>query len=43
LVGARHFRRLSLARRICALSGMGQTLLHLRAQTRWNRMVREVH
>jgi signal peptidase I len=26
-----------------ALSGMGQTLLHLRAQTRWNRMLREVH
>ena len=26
-----------------ALSGMGQTLLHLRAQTRWNRMFREVH
>jgi signal peptidase I len=25
------------------LSGMGQTLLHLRAQTRWNRMLREVH
>jgi signal peptidase I len=25
------------------LSGMGQTLLHLRAQTRWNRMFREVH
>jgi signal peptidase I len=26
-----------------ALSGMGQTLLHLRAQTRWDRMLREVH
>jgi signal peptidase I len=26
-----------------ALSGMGQTLLHLRAQTRWNRMLHEVH
>jgi len=26
-----------------ALSGMWQTLLHLRAQTRWNRMLREVH
>jgi signal peptidase I len=25
------------------LSGMGQTLLHLRAQTRWDRMLREVH
>jgi signal peptidase I len=25
------------------LSGMGQTLLHLHAQTRWNRMLREVH
>jgi signal peptidase I len=25
------------------LSGMGRTLLHLRAQTRWNRMLREVH
>jgi signal peptidase I len=26
-----------------ALSGIGQTLLHLRARTRWNRMLREVH
>jgi signal peptidase I len=26
-----------------ALSGIGQTLLHLRAQTRWDRMLREVH
>ena len=26
-----------------ALRGIGQTLLHLRAQTRWNRMLREVH
>ena len=26
-----------------ALSGIGQTMLHLRARTRWNRMLREVH
>ena len=26
-----------------ALRGIGETLLHLRAQTRWNRMLREVH
>jgi signal peptidase I len=26
-----------------ALRGIGQTLLHLRAQTRWNRMLHEVH
>jgi signal peptidase I len=26
-----------------ALSGIGQTMLHVRARTRWNRMLREVH
>jgi signal peptidase I len=26
-----------------ALSGIGETMLHLRARTRWNRMLREVH